>query len=129
MNEKDIQARIAEGKAWDAWQKWVNCNTPIKTKYDTKLKLFHDEAFWKEVGLGIAVGTGMGSESWGPDTNIGTGGGPGKNTMSGNRTVRGWLSVLGVIGLISWERSTAKKIVSDYYSEVAKECGPKPPHP
>ena len=69
------------------------------------------------------------SVSWGPDTDIGTGAGPSKNTMSGGIVARGWLSFLTIAAVIAWERNEVKQIQSDYYADVNKECGPKPPHP
>jgi hypothetical protein len=127
--DQDIAKRIAEGQAWDRWYAWVKCNTPILNKYNEKLSQFHKDALWKEVGIGIAVATALGSVSWGPDTDMGTGAGPSKNIMSGGVVARGWLSVLAVVGVIYWERNEVKKIQSDYYAEVGKVCGPKPPHP
>jgi hypothetical protein len=119
-----VAKRIAEGQAWDKWQAWVNCNTPIMNKYNGQLNEFHrigGTAFSWEVGAGFGVftagfGAGVASE-YDP---LPLGGGPVIGILS---------SVLITANVIRREREAVNKLISDYHAEVRKTCGAKPPHP
>jgi hypothetical protein len=125
-DDKDIQRRIAEGNAWDKWYAWVNCNTPIMNKYNAQI---HDylkiggEAFWSEVGAGLAAGTAVFGAGRGEGIGTGT-----PHTMD-ERPVGAWGVVLIIVGTHYAERTRINNIKAEYQVEVTANCGSKPPHP
>src|SRR5262249_41497778 len=96
-NIDDTARRIAEGEAWDKYHAWVNCNTPIMAKYNAQLKQAHSDAFWRDVGAGFMTWGLLASTSWEPDTDIGTGAGPGANTMSGGLMLRSFAAAINTM--------------------------------
>jgi RHS repeat-associated protein len=55
-DNKETLRRIAEGKAWDKWQQWVNCNTPIMNRYNAQLnnvRRFFGPASSRDIGAGL----------------------------------------------------------------------------
>jgi hypothetical protein len=131
LDDKEIKRRIAEGQAWDKWAAWVNCNTPIMDKYNGQIKDFlkiGGEAFWWEVGAGIAAGTavfGTGTGKIGGNAGTGTEGDWG----DGGPVLGVWGVVLIAVGVHVAERKRINNIKAEYQKEVTSSCGAKPRHP
>jgi RHS repeat-associated protein len=111
LDKKEIQRRIDQGKAWDKWQAWVNCNTPIMNKYNAQLNNFQrfgGTAFSRDLGAGFGVFTAI---------------------FADPNPIGVTAAIFIVWGTINQDRSDVYDIISNYKSEVTKKCGPQPPHP
>jgi YD repeat-containing protein len=111
-DDKEIRRRMAEGQAWDRWQAWVNCNTPIMNKYNSKLREYQKiggEAFSSWFGRGVL----------GNAVIIFADPNPGGVVVA----------TLNLTDIYYSDKRAMDKIESDYRKEVQRECGAKPPHP